>query len=425
MPSSAARAGPGVVGTGFVPGSRTRGLRYHGGMAKRVKAEGAKGGRGAGSAVAERPAAAAPVAKVRGLGEIIGQERAIATIRAAIRSGRLHHAWIFHGPEGVGKFTTAVAFASLILDPTAGPGLSGEIEAERGSRVQRLIEAGQHPDLHIITKELARFSEDRKVRDAKLTSIAKDVVRTHLLDPAALGSAMKGGLAQKVFIVDEAELLDRSAGQAFSQNALLKTLEEPAPGTVIILVTSHPERLLPTIRSRSQQVAFGPLSEAAMQQWVRTAGREAPELAGLDDAARRWVLSFTAGSPGQALMAARTGLHAWHEKAGPMLEDLASGRGGFPIALGQTMAGLVDEWAAAWVEAHPNGSKDAANRAAARLMLRMASEVFRGRLASSSAAERARALRAIELVHEAEREADANVQLPFVFESWAARVGAC
>lgn len=393
-------------------------------MAKRVKGEAAKPRKA--ETVDDRPRVEAlrPRVPVRHLGDILGQDRALATLRAAMSSGRIHHAWVFHGPEGVGKFTTALAFAAVILDPTARPGLSGEVESDSDSRVRRLIASGQHPDLHVIHKELARFSDLRQVRDAKLMTIAKDVIQTHLLEPAALGGTMPGGLARKVFIVDEAELMDRWASNAPVQNALLKTLEEPAPGNVIILVTAHPERLLPTIRSRSQQVAFAPLGESAMQKWLRSIGRESPELGALGEAARAWVLRFAAGSPGEALLAARTGLHTWHEKAGPMLDELASGRrSAFPLALGQTMAGLVDAWAAGWVEDHANASKDAANRAGARLMLRMASEVFRERLASATAEERDRALRAIDLLRQAEQEADASVQLPFVFDNWAAQVG--
>lgn len=392
-------------------------------MAKRAKSEAVVSKRGGATVEMPRVEAVRPRVGLKSLADIVGQDRAIATLRAALGSGRTHHAWVFHGPEGVGKFTTALAFGAVVLDPTARAGLSGEIEPEPDSRVRRLISGGQHPDLHIVTKELARFSDSSSVRNAKLMTIPKDVVQTHLLAPAALGATLPGGLSQKVFIVDEAELMDRSIYNAPVQNALLKTLEEPAPGTVIILVTSHPERLLPTIRSRAQQVAFMPLSDAAMARWLKAASAEAGELAALDEPARKWVLRFAAGSPGEALMAARTGLFAWHTAAGPMLDDLASAKP-FPLALGQTMARLVDDWAVAWVEAHKNASKDAANRAAAKLMFRLAAGVFRDRLSSSSGTERDRALRAIDLVRQAEQDADASVNLSFVFENWAAQVAA-
>ena len=89
----------------------------------------------------------------------------------------------------------------------------------------------------------------------------------------------------KVFIIDEAELLNTAA-----QNAALKTLEEPDGKTVVILVTSSPERLLPTIRSRSQQVRFGPLNPAAMKKWVGAWANSQTEELDRDEAA--WLLAF-------------------------------------------------------------------------------------------------------------------------------------
>jgi DNA polymerase-3 subunit delta' len=154
----------------------------------------------------------------------------------------------------VGKFTTALAFAAVILDPSSQPDLSGVIEPDPESASQQLLAAGTHPDLHIITKELAVVSRVDSVRDSKQRNIAKAVLEEFLLEPAARTGSMNGALASKVFIVDEAELID-----GVGQNSLLKTLEEPAPGSVIILVTANEERLLPTIRSRCQRVGFAPL----------------------------------------------------------------------------------------------------------------------------------------------------------------------
>ena len=73
----------------------------------------------------------------RHLDQILGQQRAIETLDAAIQSGRIHHAWIFHGPAGVGKFTTALAFAAAILDPDMTPDLSGRVRPDPDSPVQR------------------------------------------------------------------------------------------------------------------------------------------------------------------------------------------------------------------------------------------------------------------------------------------------
>ena len=64
------------------------------------------------------------------LSAVIGQQRAVARLEEAMASGRLHHAWIFHGPEGVGKFTTALAWAALLLDPTTAERVLGQIQTQ-------------------------------------------------------------------------------------------------------------------------------------------------------------------------------------------------------------------------------------------------------------------------------------------------------
>ncbi|MEL7484826.1 MAG: AAA family ATPase, partial [Planctomycetota bacterium] len=241
------------------------------------------------------------------LASVLGHDRPIHQLTAAIESERLHHAWVFHGPKGVGKLTTALAFAALVLDPTTERDLSGNLAPDPAGRVQSLLQAGTHPDLHVITKELARYSTERSVRESKLTTIPKDVVETHLLRPAALAPQLNSGaLATKVFIVDEAELLDRSPTNAPVQNALLKTLEEPAPGTLIILVTSDEQRLLPTIRSRCQRVRFAPLPGDAMQHWTKSQDLT-PDQAD-------WALRFGQGSPGLVLEAIATGQDRWRAR---------------------------------------------------------------------------------------------------------------
>jgi DNA polymerase III subunit delta' len=366
----------------------------------------------------DSPPGGGPAARRVTFGEIIGQARAVQNLRSCIQSGRVHHAWIFHGPPGVGKFTTALAFAGVILDPTSAPGLGGEIEPDPESQTQRLLDSGGHPDLHIIVKELATVSREARVRDSKQRNIAKDVLDEFLIEPATKTSASRGGLAAKVFIVDEAELIDGRG-----QNSLLKTLEEPAAGSVIILVTSSESDLLPTIRSRCQRVPFVPLSDDEMQEWL---GRSGLDLSTLDAADRAWVLSFAGGAPGAAELAVETGLVRWRRELAPLLSDLE--RGKFPIELGQLMAKLADEWAVAWVERpeNLNASKDAANKAAQRHMFRLLAEHYRARLreAVRVGGGGEAFLRAIDLIAEAERQMDFNVQGQFVMENLAAQLGA-
>lgn len=366
----------------------------------------------------DRKAAAIPVRTPISLSAVIGQDRAIAALRTSINSGRIHHAWVFHGPPGVGKFTTALAFAAIILDGSSAKTLAGEIEPDPDSAVAKLLGAGTHPDLHIVTKELAAISREPQIRDSKQRNIAKEVLEEFLIEPASRTRSSGGqAMASKVFIIDEAELID-----ARGQNTLLKTLEEPPVGSVIMLVTANPEKLLPTIRSRSQPVAFAPLGEREMKKCLTGAG---VDLVSLNAGVHAWLMSFSDGSPGIARLALETGLPEWYTTLTPMLGELDDGR--FPIDLGPAIAKLIDEWAQAWVDrpGNDNASKDAANKAAARLMFRLLADHFRARLragAGKSAAEHVmvRDLAALDHVREAERQFDANVQGLFVFDNLAA-----
>jgi DNA polymerase-3 subunit delta' len=325
-----------------------------------------------------------------------------------MNGGRIHHAWVFAGPYGVGKFTTALAFASELLTPAG---------AER-DRIRSLLRDGQHPDVHIITKELSRVSRDEGTRRAQQTNIPIEVVREFLVEPSERTRVLAGGSRMgKVFIVPEAELLWEQA-----QDTMLKTLEEPPEGTVLILVTSSEHELSPTIRSRSQRVAFTPLSDAAYTQWLgRSRLLEGAGLSSDDDA---FLRRFAAGSPGVASTAVRTGLVGWWRTLGPALADLERGR--FPLSIGQAMAEMADEWAKARVQENQRASKEAANRSAARWLLRIIGDHYRARLreAVSRDSEQAasKALRALDEIERAAFQADANVQLPFVLENLAAQL---
>ncbi len=359
------------------------------------------------------PESAARSPGVRPFASILGQEPALHVLRSALASDRIHHAWIFHGPRGVGKFAAALAFAGALLDPAAVPGKGGIAEFDPASPVGRLLAAGGHPDLHIITKELARFSDERSVRDSKLITIPKDVVEKHLLGPATLAPTMRSGSrAAKVFIVDEAELLDRSPFNAPVQNSILKLLEEPPAGTVIVLVTDGEDRLLTTVRSRCQRVAFRPLGAEAMSRWIESSGLEIPR------EQRAWLLEYAAGSPGALKEAVEHGLYAWHETLSPMLRAVEDGR--FVLELGPALAACAESWAEGWVERHKNASKDAANRDGAAKVLHLAAEHFRRAL--PGARDPGAVVGAIEAVARCERDVDSSVQIPLAMGNLAAQL---
>lgn len=350
--------------------------------------------------------------------DVLAQDQAISILRSALESERIHHAWIFSGPHGVGKCTTALAFASMLLDPTLQRDLTGRLAVDPDSRTQALLRAGTHPDLHIIRKELARYSDDSSTRSKKQTNIPIDLLREFMLggdtpnksfeSRAWKASQMGHG---KVFIIDEAELLATAA-----QNALLKTLEEPPARTWIILVTSQEQNLLTTIRSRCQRVAFRLLPDEAMRAWL------APRAGMLaaDDAEA--VLRFAAGSPGRAQLAIDTGMHGWVRALDPMLDDAERGR---PAPdLGATMHRLVDEWAADWVKRHTNASKESANIAGARYLFSYLGERSRARLARAveQGNDPGDAQRAIEIIDDAGRQVASHVNLTLVMENLGAQL---
>lgn len=303
---------------------------------------------------------------------ILGQDRAVDVLQTQLAGGRLHHAYIFGGPTGVGKCTTALAFARVLLCHDQQTDLAGRVtacgacascklmptekaDAEAEAKTEAETDntaSGAHPDLHIVTKELARYSEDRTVRERKLTSIPVDVLRTHLLEPVQRAARLTHG---KVFIIDEAELLNLTG-----QNLLLKTLEEPPAGTTIMLITASEDRLLPTIRSRCHRIAFVPLADETVERWLQT---HAPELIERD---RQWLIEFAGGSLGRAKLAIDYELTEWAETVLPTLDRISQGKPSG--ALGQQIAERVDTFAKQWVDAHANASKEAANKLAADLM---------------------------------------------------------
>lgn len=191
--------------------------------------------------------------------EIKHQERALSLLQRALRSGRTHHAYLFDGPEGVGKELTARALAARLLCEDGG--LAPDADACGQCRACRALAAGTHPDFHFVDRSLHKVHPDPAVRRSRGLFLAVAVVRTFLIEPSG-GSPALG--RRRVFIVRDAERMNEEA-----QNALLKTLEEPPGAATIILVTSSADRLLSTIRSRCQRIPFAELPESFVEERLR------------------------------------------------------------------------------------------------------------------------------------------------------------
>jgi len=348
----------------------------------------------------------------RGHDPILGQASAVDELRVALRGGRVPQAWIFHGASGVGKTSTAIRFARLLLEPEPTPAEIEDFAPPLDSEAAQLIDAGTHPDLKVIRKELAADSDSTRLRASKQSNIPIGVLREHMLGGEVDGKQYEAVHARtpykgvrRVFIIEEAELLDQ-----VGQNALLKTLEEPASRVVIILVTTREERLLPTVRSRCRRVGFRGLDEEAMNAWLD--GRPAA----VDGASREWLLAFADGSPGRLEMAESSGMLHWSTTVAPGMARLEAGE--WPANFADTLHELVDEYAKSVVKADKRASKEAANKAGlAHLAAVLATRLRLGLDASATAGDDEaveRIARAIERIADAEFQIGRNVNMKFV-----------
>ncbi|MFO0612004.1 MAG: DNA polymerase III subunit [Polyangiaceae bacterium] len=201
------------------------------------------------------------------LREVLGQEGAIGRIETALASGRLHHAYRFEGPEGVGKAMTAFGLAQALLCTAGDPLGCGKCRAcEHAVTLRDGVPL--HPDVVLIERGLYS-AEQLGGKDSK-TVISIDQIRTVVIGQVAF--APYEGRA-RVFIVLGADELSTQAA-----NTLLKTLEEPPPRTHFILVTYRPSKLLPTIRSRSVPIRFAPLDDTVLTRILEARGVEAPRI---------------------------------------------------------------------------------------------------------------------------------------------------
>jgi DNA polymerase-3 subunit delta' len=206
---------------------------------------------------------------------VLGQKRVKLQLQSVLKSGRLPHAYLFYGPEGVGKDAMAIELARVLHCERGGEEACGICEA------CRQLATLQHPDVRFITALPVGKDEDKDDGPLdKLTAEELRAIQTELQEkgkdpyrrismPRATGIKLSSvrdirreaplsisGNKRRLFILSHAEMLTDVA-----KHALLKTLEEPPPHCMLILTTPNREELLPTIISRCQQVRFDPLTE--------------------------------------------------------------------------------------------------------------------------------------------------------------------
>ncbi|HMK39846.1 MAG TPA: DNA polymerase III subunit delta' [Bacteroidota bacterium] len=226
---------------------------------------------------------------------VIGQRRVKEALMAARRSGRLPHAYLFHGGEGVGKDAAALELARVLRCERGG-----EEACDECPSCLRLAKL-QHPDVQLIIP-LPRGSQEKdddepmaKLTDAEVRSVQEqlalkgadpyhriqvpraNVIKINSIRGIRRESSMStSDSRRRIFIISGADAMNDAAA-----NTLLKTLEEPPGDTMFILTTSRRDALLPTILSRCQNLRFDPLTEEEIRSALVSRGNIEPARASL------------------------------------------------------------------------------------------------------------------------------------------------
>jgi DNA polymerase-3 subunit delta' len=260
-----------------------------------------------------------------------GHEALVRAFDQARRKGRLAHAYLFTGPPGIGKHLFAAELARALL-----------CENPPGDRLEACdrcpgcfqVAAGTHPDLFTVSRP-----------EETLTipiDMMRELGRSLALKPAR-GRA-------KVAIVDDADSLNDPISGNASANCFLKTLEEPPPGSIILMIGTNPDLQLPTIRSRCQVVRFASLQPAVVAELLKSQGVDDPVL--VERLAR-----LSGGSLGQALALADPALWEFRRR---LLQGLAQPQPD-SVALARQWMQFIEE----------AGKEAAVHRRRASLVLRL------------------------------------------------------
>ena len=252
--------------------------------------------------------------------EIIGHTKQLVMLRSALSAERLHHAYLFVGPDGIGKRTAAMAVAKTIHCEKSINDFCGTcVNCAR-------ISDGNHPDVRLIQP----LPEKKEISIQQIRDLDRD-----------LNYCSFGG-KRKVALIDPATLMNLSA-----QNALLKTLEEPPENCWIVLLAPNSGGLLPTVRSRCVRLSFAPLRRQQVAAYLVSQNMTMP-----DDAESLAAMSM--GSIGLALKLKKEQLFEKRKDWAKTLRSLRPGDYHSAMAAAEELGEDRDEtmsflaWAESW-----------------------------------------------------------------------------
>jgi len=249
---------------------------------------------------------------------ILGHDAVVEQFRRSLARGRLPSTFLFVGPMGIGKRTFALKLAQTLLCQ-AVPAEQMAPCGKCDSCVQ--VAALTHPDLIVISKPADRSA----IPLAALVGDDNHRMREGLCHDISLKAFMGG---RKVAIIDDADFLNEEGA-----NCLLKTLEEPPPKSVLILIGTSADKQLPTISSRSQTIRFGGLDRRDVAELLEAQGLVA------DRDQAEWLAEFAEGSLARAMELADEQLWSFRET---LLQALAR-RPLASVPLAQQVVAFVDE----------------------------------------------------------------------------------
>lgn len=279
------------------------------------------------------------------LDSIIGQRRVQDSLHRALASGRVAHAYLFHGPDGSGKAAAALAFARALqcTEPREGDACGTCMACQKSQR-------GVHPDIHVlmpVTKDTDDEERGQRTQllwedpyqpadlqslpslDGKAAASNKQILYSRENVEQWLHRPMSFHRVEGQYRIAVLLAADKMRDEA--ANAFLKLLEEPGDRSVFILVTTRVDHLLPTILSRCQQIRFDPLDRSVIEQAMRDRGAD-PSLAAM-------LARMSGGSLRRAIaLAADEDMMSVRDDVMQFLRKSYQGKGDSVVALVDQMA---------------------------------------------------------------------------------------